>query len=45
MLTSSLEVTDRQKAMRHGANAFYIKPPTPEALREVFKSVPALNYR
>ncbi len=44
VLSSSLEMADREKASRLGANTFCGKPPTPEALVNVFKSVPALNY-
>lgn len=44
ILSSSLEAADREKALSHGANTFCGKPPTPEALVNVFKSVPALNY-
>jgi CheY-like chemotaxis protein len=35
MLTSSLEDRDRQRAFDLGANGFFIKPPTPETLREM----------
>lgn len=36
MLTSSLEETDRQRAEALGAKGFFIKPPMPEKLREIF---------
>jgi CheY-like chemotaxis protein len=45
MLTSSLEESDRQRAEVLGAKGFFIKPPTPEKLREIFGSLPDTGSR
>jgi CheY-like chemotaxis protein len=44
ILTSSLEELDRERAVRLGANGFYVKPPKPETLAEIFRSIPALKF-
>jgi CheY-like chemotaxis protein len=44
ILTSSLEELDRERALRLGANAFYVKPPKPETLVEIFRGVPGLGF-
>ncbi|MGN6553759.1 MAG: response regulator [Verrucomicrobiota bacterium] len=40
VLTSSLEESDRQKALELGATGFFIKPPTRESLLQMIQLVP-----
>lgn len=40
VLTSSLEESDRQKALELGARGFFIKPPTRESLLQMLQLVP-----
>jgi CheY-like chemotaxis protein len=39
VLTSSAEERDCQKAYSLGASSYLVKPPTPEALRDIFNSL------
>lgn len=43
MLTSSLEESDREKALEHGAKGFFIKPPTPETVRQMLQAIPSAS--
>jgi CheY-like chemotaxis protein len=42
VLTGSLEDIDRERALRLGANSFYIKPPEAQMLKKLFDSIPEL---
>jgi CheY-like chemotaxis protein len=42
MLTSSLEASDQEKAVKLGAEGFLIKPPAPEKLVQVFQDLPLI---
>jgi CheY-like chemotaxis protein len=43
VLTGSLEDVDRERALRQGANSFYVKPPEAGLLKKLFSSIPGLN--